>query len=160
MWSSTGCLAKEIVYTSSLWGGPSQCVGPMGGSPKKLFTLLDLCVSSLRRGHANLLCIVPILTDDPRRKSGCQCLASFLHCVEFRICSTPIALVPFANSAPNDDLSFCNSLLASIWACEICFMAAGRHLRAWTLRKPFCGLTFDVGGLPLLPFGAMAEKCQ
>ena len=35
----------------------------------KLFTLLDLCVSSLRRGHANLLCIVPILTDDPRRDS-------------------------------------------------------------------------------------------
>ena len=32
---------------------------------KKLFTLLDLFVSSLRRGHANLLCIVPILTDDP-----------------------------------------------------------------------------------------------
>ena len=24
-----------------------------------LFTLLDVCVSSLRRGHANLLCIVP-----------------------------------------------------------------------------------------------------
>ena len=38
--------------------------------PKKLFTLLDLCVSSLRRGHANLLCIVPILTDDPRRESS------------------------------------------------------------------------------------------
>ena len=37
----------------------------------KLFTLLDLCVSSLRRGHANLLCIVPILTDDPRRESYC-----------------------------------------------------------------------------------------
>ena len=36
---------------------------------KKLFTLLDLCVSSLRRGHANLLCIVPILTDDPFRGS-------------------------------------------------------------------------------------------
>ena len=36
---------------------------------EKLFTLLDLCVSSLRRGHANLLCIVPILTDDPRRES-------------------------------------------------------------------------------------------
>ena len=39
---------------------------------KKLFTLLDLCVSSLRRGHANLLCIVPILTDDPRRESKPQ----------------------------------------------------------------------------------------
>ena len=40
-----------------------------GKTTKKLFTLLDLCVSSLRRGHANLLCIVPILTDDPRRES-------------------------------------------------------------------------------------------
>ena len=36
---------------------------------KKFGTLLDLCVSSLRRGHANLLCIVPILTDVPRRES-------------------------------------------------------------------------------------------
>jgi len=44
-------------------------------------------VSSLRRGHANLLCIVPILTDDPRRESETngvgdrpvrlQCAASF-----------------------------------------------------------------------------------
>ena len=43
----------------------------------KLFTLLDLCVSSLRRGHANLLCIVPILTDDPRRESNMiVCFAS------------------------------------------------------------------------------------
>ena len=33
-------------------------------------------MSSLRRGHANLLCIVPILTDDPRRESKgiCQLL--------------------------------------------------------------------------------------
>ena len=37
---------------------------------KKLVSLLDLCVSSLRRGHANLLCIVPILTDDPRKESN------------------------------------------------------------------------------------------
>ena len=29
-------------------------------------------MSSLRRGHANLLCIVPILTDDPRRESNCR----------------------------------------------------------------------------------------
>ena len=32
---------------------------------KTKYTLLDLCVSSLRRGHANILCIVPIVTDDP-----------------------------------------------------------------------------------------------
>ena len=31
------------------------------------FTLLDLCVSFLRRGHGNVLCIVPTITDDSRR---------------------------------------------------------------------------------------------
>lgn len=35
---------------------------------KIVFTLLDLSVSSLRRGHANLLCIVPIFSDGtPKR---------------------------------------------------------------------------------------------
>jgi hypothetical protein len=33
---------------------------------KNCYTLLDMSVSSLRRGHANLLCIVPILADDLR----------------------------------------------------------------------------------------------
>jgi len=47
----------------------SFSIRAMTKETKKLFTLLDLCVSSLRRGHANLLCIVPILTDDPRRES-------------------------------------------------------------------------------------------
>ena len=37
---------------------------------QRLFTLFDVYVSSLRRGHANLLCIVPVLTDDPRRESA------------------------------------------------------------------------------------------
>ena len=40
------------------------------GVAKNLVTLLDLCVSSLRRGHANLLCIVPILSDDLRGESN------------------------------------------------------------------------------------------
>ena len=35
-----------------------------------------LCVSSLRRGHANLLCIVPIFADDPRLPSGSDHLHS------------------------------------------------------------------------------------
>ena len=39
------------------------------GGTFKFSTLPDLRVSSLRRGHANLLCAVPILTDDPRRES-------------------------------------------------------------------------------------------
>ena len=35
----------------------------------EMVTLFDLCVSSLRRGHDNLLCISSILMDDPRRES-------------------------------------------------------------------------------------------
>ena len=45
---------------------------------KKLVTLLDLSVSSLRRGHANLLCMVPILSDDPRWESTGQCAKKVL----------------------------------------------------------------------------------
>ena len=37
---------------------------------KKHVTLLVLCVSSLRRGRGNLLCIVPLLTGDARKVSG------------------------------------------------------------------------------------------
>ncbi|GKB45769.1 hypothetical protein Tco_0896522, partial [Tanacetum coccineum] len=36
-------------------------------SKKNFGPFLDLCVSSLRKGHANLLCIVPILSDVPER---------------------------------------------------------------------------------------------
>ena len=41
-----------------------------------LRTLLDLCISFLRRGHATLLCIVPILSDDfvELRVQGLGCL--------------------------------------------------------------------------------------
>uniref|UniRef100_A0A453DW14 Uncharacterized protein n=1 Tax=Aegilops tauschii subsp. strangulata TaxID=200361 RepID=A0A453DW14_AEGTS len=39
--------------------------GPAREMSKKFGPFLDLCVSSLRRGHANLLCIVPILSDVP-----------------------------------------------------------------------------------------------
>ena len=35
----------------------------------RMLTLPGLCMSSLRRGHANLLCTVQLLTDDPRRES-------------------------------------------------------------------------------------------
>ena len=34
-------------------------------------TLLDLCVSSLRVSHADLLCTAPIVTDDIRTDSIC-----------------------------------------------------------------------------------------
>ena len=56
-----------------------------------LFTLLDVCVSSLRRSHVHLLCIVPSLTDDPRMESeygliccfclSCQKSSSFAACL-------------------------------------------------------------------------------
>ena len=44
--------------------------GPECICVKKCDSLLDMCVSSLRRGHANLLCIVPSLMDDLRRGSS------------------------------------------------------------------------------------------
>ncbi len=48
---------------------------------KKFDTILDFCVSSLRRGHANLLCIVPILTDDLRRGST-SCMNSWVYIID------------------------------------------------------------------------------
>ena len=36
----------------------------------RLATRLDLCVPSLQKGHANLLCIAPSSMDDPRRESS------------------------------------------------------------------------------------------
>ena len=42
---------------------------PKTNITEALFTLLDLCVSSFPRGHANNICIVPMSTDDPRRES-------------------------------------------------------------------------------------------
>ena len=52
--------------------------GSLANKCKQLVSLLDLCVSSLRRGHANLLCVVPILTDDPRRESKVWLRGAFL----------------------------------------------------------------------------------
>ena len=59
---------KALMQTIAIRLNPKSDTSP-STLLKKLCTLLDLCVSSLRRGHANLLCIVPILTDDPRRES-------------------------------------------------------------------------------------------
>jgi len=61
-----GAVAGQVIKTRLVSYAVAVVVAK---TAKKLFTLLDLCVSSLRRGHANLLCIVPILTDDPRRES-------------------------------------------------------------------------------------------
>ena len=57
--------SKRAQATDTFRHGP----GPAVGTTKNLVTLLDLWVSSLRRGHANLLCIVPILSDDLRGES-------------------------------------------------------------------------------------------
>ena len=47
--------------------GGTTILGPR--TVLKLFTLLDVCVSSLLRGHAKIICIIPSSTDDPRRES-------------------------------------------------------------------------------------------
>ena len=86
-----------------------------GQVQKKLFTLLDLCVSSLRRGHANLLCIVPILTDDPRRESKevChhRCQARSLIGSLYRAGSPQQALAHHAGLAPTRDTRKCSAVV-------------------------------------------------
>ena len=94
------------------------CADPSGGReellPKELFTLLDLCVSSLRRGNANLLCVVQILTDVPRRESVL---------VEWRRCEQESGVEPKAcgNGAPS-----CTAALAE----------CGRHAPSERTRPP------------------------
>ena len=54
---------------------PSDALAPAAENTKKILEpFLDLCVSSLRRGHANLLCIVPILTDVRRHNFATSAL--------------------------------------------------------------------------------------
>ena len=48
----------------------AKYVGPW--AYKKLGTLLDMSVSSLRGGHANFLCLVSISSDDARRESNSE----------------------------------------------------------------------------------------
>ena len=63
------CYSKTCLKARCVLCAVSSAWAKMA-TEKKLGTLFDLCVSSLRRGHANLLCIVPILSDDPRRESS------------------------------------------------------------------------------------------
>ncbi len=61
--AQTGSQKPQTLSHESLAGKPYD-LWTLGFS-----TLPDLCESSLRRVHANLLCIVPFSTDDPRRES-------------------------------------------------------------------------------------------
>ena len=54
--SHAGAQAALSAYVLLQWGNSLDM-------REKLFTLLDLCVSSLRRGHANLLCVVPTMIE-------------------------------------------------------------------------------------------------
>ena len=46
---------------------------PVRKEKLKIDFLLELCVSSLRRGHANLLCIVPSLMDASKASPEAAC---------------------------------------------------------------------------------------
>jgi len=53
--------------------------GPAYNAKKKWVTSRSI-MSSLRRGHANLLCIVPILTDDPNGSTRPLLGGPFIFC--------------------------------------------------------------------------------
>jgi len=63
---------------------------------KKFGPFLDLCVSSLRRGHANLLCIVPILSDVPEGTITTSTLTIYKH--SFFTCPIDVVHLPNINS--------------------------------------------------------------
>ena len=82
----TGTLQERVRIRSDacLLGSAERCphcARQMSSSPAEMahpvreacMVHFDLRVSSLRRGHANLLCIVPNSTDDPRRDSMVTC---------------------------------------------------------------------------------------
>ena len=118
---------------------------------KKLVTLLDLCVSSLRRGHANLLCIVPILSDDRRsesKKHSNKKLATLLDlCVSSlrRGHANLLCIVPILSddrhpktAAAKNFLDLCvSSLRASSEACLITFYSTRRIDMLCTCRASF-----------------------
>ena len=84
---------KPPVDTSGVQGRGKQD-RKVHANKQKHVKLLDLCVSSLRRGNANLLCVVQILTDVPRRESVL---------VEWRRCEQESGVEPKAcgNGAPS-----------------------------------------------------------
>ena len=106
--------------TGSPWAAAGTSAGP---GPRSfcffcifvcLFTLLDLCASSLRRGHANLLCIVPILTDDPRRES-IFIVVCYLCFTRDRACTAGCSLRELAVDAHAILLLVVDCCLSLIW---------------------------------------------
>ena len=95
-----------------------------------LFTILDVCVSSLRRGHANIIFIVPSLTDDPRRESAAvrgfhlraSCAPDGRERATLVVCSVLIACV------------FCLCSVAHVFVVMfyvICVFASDSRASAW-----------------------------
>ena len=113
--------------------GPHRLLGPPRGLRKFCcvniqgrYTLLDLCVPSLRRGHANLLCIVPILTDDPRRKPAFCCECHIVCSISFLVqalkqCMVTVAVVIVSWSY--DDILVV--LRVFLYACNVVGRAMG-----------------------------------
>ena len=60
-----GAFAGELLKKKQWCAGSIRSLQNLA---KKLWYFLDFCVSSMHWGHANLLCIVPILSDARRRK--------------------------------------------------------------------------------------------
>ena len=115
----------------------------------KLFTLLDLCVSSLREGHANILCIVPMFMDDPRRESrkcvlwvpvlflvclvltcSCCCCCLFMHtyvCISIYI----YIYIYIYTHTLTFVLGGCGVLHLSAPLCLACYIRSSEHKLAY-----------------------------
>jgi hypothetical protein len=94
---------------------------------RNVSALFGLCLSFLRRGHANLLCIGPILTDDPRRGSYVPSSGTASHNEEQRA-TEPTSDHPFWPRNPSCAGSpFCLQ-------CPSCRSASSRWWKRWVAR--------------------------
>jgi hypothetical protein len=92
--------------------------------PKNFGTILDLCVSSLRREHANLLCIFYFLANARRRKWGenyciyTPCVRLTMHIISSLILrNVGTTTVPHIKHMQNGRPGV-GRLLSSVWPAE------------------------------------------
>ena len=113
---------------------------------KKMDRFLDLCVSSLRRGHANLLCIVPnfvnVFRVSPRTKVSLIVLIYIPYAREKSAVRGPSDMMPLSFGHDESAVSIVciNEIPASTYPCSF---ALGKNVRARV--EPIIGMSGHEG---------------
>jgi hypothetical protein len=101
---------------------------------KKKWYVLDLCVSSLRRGHANLLCIVPILSYE----TGVTPLENHSWIFFFSIHGDRIKIKKTKKKSPRERLELSTLWLTATRAANCAIRELTRQTRTGWVEMPEC----------------------